>query len=208
MSPTRSLGQRIAVRHRAAAPNGGAFTLIELLIVITIIAVLIGFAFPAYQTVQNRARITQVKNDLAQIITAVNAYYTEYGKYPIPDAVQGGAEEDYTYSYDGSNTTPNSDLIKILQNDASKTTLNPRGVIFLSAPPAKSDGGYGIQPKGSTNEYAFFDPWGRAYSICIDSNYNGKVRERGTGNLLTLGVIGWSVGKDNNWGKSGIASWK
>ncbi|MFL6515579.1 MAG: type II secretion system protein [Chthoniobacterales bacterium] len=207
MSPTRSLGRRIVAFALPSRPSHAGFTLIELLVVITIIAVLIGMAFPAYQSVQNRARITQVKNDLAQLITAVNAYNTEYGKYPIPDAAQA-ADEDYTYSYDGGAGTPNSDLIKILQNDASKTALNPRGVIFLSAPPAKSAGGYGIQPKGSPNEYAFYDPWGRSYSICIDSNYNGKVRERGTGNLLTLGAIGWSVGKDGDWDKSGIASWK
>ena len=198
MSPTRSLAAHCRLR---------AFTLIELLVVITIIVVLISLLFPAFQTVQNRARTTQVKNDLSQLITAVNAYYTDYGKYPIPDAAQG-ADEDYTYSYDGGLTTPNTDLIKILQNDASKTALNPRGIVYLSAPPAKTAGGYGIQPKGSPNEYLFLDPWGRAYSICIDSNYNGKVRERGTGNLLSLGTIGWSIGKDGDWDKSGIASWK
>jgi prepilin-type N-terminal cleavage/methylation domain-containing protein len=187
--------------------RASGFTLIELLIVITIVAVLLGIAFPAYQGVMDRARRVQVKNDLTQIATAVNAYYTEYGKYPIPDASQG-FNEDYTYSYDGTGSPDNSDLIKILQNEASKSADNPRGVIFLSAPPAKLAGGYGIQPVSATNAYLFLDPWGRAYSVCIDSDYNGKVRERGTGNLLTLGVITWSLGKDGDWDKSGIASWK
>jgi hypothetical protein len=54
----------------------------------------------------------------------------------------------------------------------------------------------------------FLDPWGKAYSICIDSDYNGKLRERGTGTLLTLGVATWSLGKNGDWNKSGIASWK
>jgi type II secretory pathway pseudopilin PulG len=171
-------------------------------------------AFPAYQGVQERARKVQVKNDLSQIILAVNAYYTEYGKYPIPDAVQGGADDDYTYSYDGSTTTPNSELIKILQNiSASGDTsvnnpLNPNGIVFLTAAPAKGAGGYGIQPKDAPNEFTFLDPWGRGYSICIDSNYNGKVREKGTGLPLSLGAIGWSLGKSGDWDKSGIASWK
>jgi len=206
MSLTPSLG-RLFGTSRAVAKSEGGFTLIELLVVITIIVVLAGMAFPAYQGAQNRARATQVKNDLAQLVTAVNAYYTEYGKFPIPVASQG-FNEDFTYSYDGSNNPPNSDLIKILQNEPSNSADNPRGVIFLSAPPAKSDGGYGIQRKGSSNEYMFLDPWGRGYAICIDSDYNGKVRERGTGNALTLGVIGWSLGKDGDWDKSGIASWK
>ncbi len=60
-----------------------AFTLIELLVVIAIIAILIGLSVPAYQGVQNTARKTQAKNDLVQIVTAVNAFYTEYGKYPM-----------------------------------------------------------------------------------------------------------------------------
>src|SRR4051812_29537977 len=71
MSSTRLLGQRIA-----------AFTLIELLIVITIIAVLLGLLFPAFQGVQDRARKVQAKNDLAQIVAATNAFYTDYGTYP------------------------------------------------------------------------------------------------------------------------------
>ena len=193
---TPSLGRRLF-----------AFTLIELLVVITIIAVLVGLSFPAYQKVQERARTAQIKNDFAQLATAVNAYYTDYGKYPIPDEAHGAAD-DYTYSYDGDPGTPNSELIKILQNDPSKSVLNERGVVFLSAPPAKSAGGYGIQPKGAPNESLFLDPWGRAYSVCIDSDYDGKVRERGTGNPLSLGTICWSLGKDGDWDKSGIASWK
>ena len=60
-----------------------AFTLIELLVVIAIIIILAGLLFPAYQAVQNQAKRTQAKNDLTQIVTAVNAYYTEYGKYPL-----------------------------------------------------------------------------------------------------------------------------
>ena len=63
--------------------RAGGFTLIELLIVIGIIAILIGLLFPAFKGVQDQARRTQAKNDLTQIVTAVNAFYTEYGKYPI-----------------------------------------------------------------------------------------------------------------------------
>ena len=63
-----------------------AFTLIELLVVIVIVAVLMGLAFPVYQSVQNSAKKTQAKNDVTQIVTAVNAFYTEYGKYPVSTA--------------------------------------------------------------------------------------------------------------------------
>src|SRR5205814_6419295 len=70
-----------------------AFTLIELLVVIAIIAILIGLLFPAFRAVQDQAKRTQAKNDLTQIVTAVNAYYTEYGKYPLvaADTIYGPA---------------------------------------------------------------------------------------------------------------------
>ena len=63
-----------------------AFTLIELLVVIAIIGILVGLLFPAFKAVQNQARSTQAKNDLTQIINAVNAFYTDYGKYPVVTA--------------------------------------------------------------------------------------------------------------------------
>src|SRR6476660_8488886 len=73
---------------RSPAEHKRAFTLIELLVVIAIIAILIGLLFPAFKAVQNQARQTQAKNDLTQIVTAVNAFYTEYGKYPVSGTVE------------------------------------------------------------------------------------------------------------------------
>src|SRR6266567_404798 len=86
-----------------------SFTLIELLVVIAIIAILIGLLFPAFQAVQNQAKRTQAKNDLTQIVTAVNAYYTEYGKYPLPST----ATSDYVYGPGG--TATNDDLFYALR---------------------------------------------------------------------------------------------
>src|SRR5216110_3607859 len=86
-----------------------AFTLIELLVVITIIAVLMGIAFPVFSSIQNQARKTQAKNDVTQIVTAVNAFYTEYGKYPT------SATTDLTATYGpGGSTTENGGLFNEL----------------------------------------------------------------------------------------------
>src|SRR5947209_5875520 len=84
--------------HRNAlqrSHQAGAFTLIELLVVMAIIAILIGLLFPAFRAVQDQAKRTQAKNDLTQIVNAVNAFYTEYGKYPLVAA-------DTTYGPTGS----------------------------------------------------------------------------------------------------------
>ena len=78
LDPSRDRRNALQRSHHARA-----FTLIELLVVIAIIAILIGLLFPAFRAVQDQARRTQAKNDLTQIVNAVNAYYTDYGKYPL-----------------------------------------------------------------------------------------------------------------------------
>src|SRR3989440_7982230 len=92
---------------RSPARHKRAFTLIELLVVIAIIAILIGLLFPAFKAVQNQARQTQAKNDLTQIVNAVNAFYTDYGKYPI---AASGADVIY-----GPGGTANNALFNELQ---------------------------------------------------------------------------------------------
>src|SRR6266446_5588468 len=77
-----------------------AFTLIELLVVIAIISILMGLLFLGGRAVQDQAKRTQAKNDLAQIVTAVNAFYTEYGKYPLP----AGTTTDTIYGPGGTLT--------------------------------------------------------------------------------------------------------
>jgi hypothetical protein len=58
-------------------------------VVILIIVILMGFIFTAGQNVLDRSRKVQAKNDETQIVTAVNAYYTEYGKYPLDSSKRG-----------------------------------------------------------------------------------------------------------------------
>src|SRR5439155_9489011 len=83
---------------RIVGRSRGAFTLIELLVVIAIIAILVGLLFPAFQAVQNQARKTQAKNDLTQIVNAVNAFYTEYGKYPVDSSCTTTADAAYSWN--------------------------------------------------------------------------------------------------------------
>jgi Tfp pilus assembly protein PilE len=58
----------------------------ELLIVIAMIAILIGIAYPSFISILEKARKTQAANEAQQIITAVNSFYTDYGQYPLVTA--------------------------------------------------------------------------------------------------------------------------
>src|SRR5438067_6085174 len=94
---------------RIVGRSQGAFTLIELLVVIAIIAILVGLLFPAFQAVQSQARKTQAKNDLTQIVNAANAFYTEYGKYPLAtdDSTIGPDNSGLMYTLRANPTTDN-----------------------------------------------------------------------------------------------------
>jgi len=190
---------------RSPPLNARAFTLIELLVVTAIIAILVGLLFPAFKAVQNQARSTQAKNDLTQIVNAVNAFYTDYGKYPL-------VTNDTTY---GSTTIPNNDLLYTLRAVASgsnaNNVVNTRQIAFIS-PPYVKDGtnprsGIATQATSSVAVGDFVDCWGIPYKVRIDGTYDNQLNNPYTLNaggttvggvtvLQGIGVIGWSFGTD------------
>ncbi|HKQ40677.1 MAG TPA: prepilin-type N-terminal cleavage/methylation domain-containing protein, partial [Verrucomicrobiae bacterium] len=179
------------------------FTLIELLVVISIIAVLVGLSFPVFQSVQDSAKKTQAKNDLTQIVTAVNAFYTEYGKYPVPAGTVGDG-----YSV-GDGTTPSRDMFEALRGLPTATTLNPRQIVFISPGEDKTQ----ATPKGKIgSDGQFRDPWSSPYVIRIDADYNNQVpnpygASGGAGPAdIRQGVIAWSLGKNGVLGGGAAAS--
>lgn len=59
-----------------------AFTLIELLIVVAIIAILAAIAVPNFLEAQTRAKVSRVKADMRSTATALEAYAVDNNKYP------------------------------------------------------------------------------------------------------------------------------
>ena len=60
-----------------------AFTLIELLIVVAIIAILAAIAVPNFLEAQVRAKVTRCKNDMRTSATALEAYKVDANHYPL-----------------------------------------------------------------------------------------------------------------------------
>lgn len=67
-------------KHKHITSNRG-FTIVELLIVIVIVAVLAAITIVAYNGIQQRARDSQRKSDLAQIAKALHLYGVDKGNY-------------------------------------------------------------------------------------------------------------------------------
>ena len=59
-----------------------AFTLVELLVVISIIGILASIGLVAFNSAQARSRDAQRKSDLKQISSALELFYSDYGQYP------------------------------------------------------------------------------------------------------------------------------
>jgi prepilin-type N-terminal cleavage/methylation domain-containing protein len=57
------------------------FTLIELLIVVVIIGILAAIAIPKFAATKDKAKLASVRTDLRNLLTAEEAYFSDYATY-------------------------------------------------------------------------------------------------------------------------------
>lgn len=74
-----------------------AFTLVEMLAVMAIIAILVAVLIPALTKVRNMAKETQQKVQLASIGMALTAFRDDFGDYPPSHGFLSGGGIDYDY---------------------------------------------------------------------------------------------------------------
>ena len=132
-----------------------AFTLIELLIVVAIIAILAAIAVPNFLEAQTRAKVSRAKSDLRSLATGVEAYFVDNNRYmpfAFPPAINGKVGEQQIYLL----TTPIAYLTSIPED------------VFQSNRPSKN-------PVAAKNFSSFFGPVPR-YFVYANSTFllNGR----------------------------------
>ncbi len=185
---------------RIDAHTRRGFTLVELLVVITIIAVLVGISVPVYNTVMRNAKKQQANVMCTSIKSCIKSYYAEYSRYPMK--TDGGATET---------TALRSDTTIIPALLGTDPELNPRTLRFLpELKQVEKGGANGLIADGE--DVSVVDPWGEELYIMMDMDGDGKIENPDSGagtTTLYQDILVYSAGPDKDpqtW-EDNIMSW-
>ncbi len=133
-------------------PTIRAFTLIELLIVVAIIAILAAIAVPNFLEAQTRAKTSRVKADFRSIATALESYRIDTNSYPEQGTPNGGGVFPFS-----------SDPTRVYGGDSPRHAAgNPAIAFRLSTPIAYV----------SSTQAVFTDPFFRGFDVAQTSIVN------------------------------------
>lgn len=169
------------IPHIGCMNRRSAFTLIELLTVIAIIAILAGITYGISAGIYQRQARTTAQAELSAISSALEAYRSQYGMYPIADTGNAVARgrvlfQALTNQIDPEGNDPRRGRPFI---DISKVTLSTpeTGTDFSSV-------NYFVDPWGNPYQYGFEnDPsqaeWRRFGYLLFSDGPDGRNEEDG-----------------------------
>jgi len=137
------------------------FTLVELLVVISIIIVLMGLLFPTIRIIQDAANKTRAKTAIQCLCTAAKSYNTEYGKWPEP-----ANDQDLVLTFNGLVNPVTGQ--KVTTGQAAND--NPRALRLMEIQSKDVT----VRVLGEQTPLALYDPWWMPYAYCFDNGKKGS----------------------------------
>jgi prepilin-type N-terminal cleavage/methylation domain-containing protein len=220
------------MRRTFPTSSRSAFTLVELLVVIAIIVILMSLLLAGMRMAKRATRKTEAHNTAHQIVAALNAYFTEYAKFPsIDDTSLPGTPPADTVVGDPAMGThlPNNTIFfslrSIPKGPNADYRVNPKKVVFYEGTAASvnaagraRNGFYDRTSNGGVPQPAedscLYDPWGHQYGIILDGNGDDRIDLTGfyidfsdtnptSGRASRHKVGAFSMGEDETLGTSG-----
>ena len=157
-----------------------AFTLVELLVVISIIALLMGIIVPSYFSIREKAKYTKAKVTAKNLETAFKAYLDHYRVWPSVFA------DDNTILEIGGPSGDDEKIYRILKGEKVGVDNSDAIAFYEFETTNSADGALDpwSEPSDSTT-------WER-YRVRVDRNYNNKIDDLD----LYRTVLVWSPGVD------------
>ena len=171
------IGLNITSSRKFPKAKSSSFTLVELLVVISIIGLLAGLGLPAINGAIQAGKRAEVASMAESIKTAVNAFYAEYSQYP-------------------SNTSGKTDKTFLdLMSTTNTNGGNSRGIAFLEVPPKFTNGNGIVTPGGFCQNKAQSN-----FFLAIDTNGSGVLTTNvgGSNYVIPSSVAVWVVDPKNS----------